>query len=210
MSFPPRYRPRSEVAGEESRAKAVRAAISLFAVSGYEGTSIAKVATLAGLSQSGLLHHFPSKTALLAAVLEQRDAEDGEFLAAGEPPLGWAAFDALTALVARNSTRPQLVGLFVRLTAEGVDPDHPAHGWVRQHYANTTAWLTDAVRTGQRSGEIRPDAPVESLVRTTIAVMDGLQQQWLLKPDEVSMAADFATFVAGLRAQWEWSSASLG
>jgi AcrR family transcriptional regulator len=210
MSFPPRYRPRSEVAGEESRAKAVRSAISLFAVSGYEGTSIAKVATLAGLSQSGLLHHFPSKTALLAAVLEQRDAEDGEFLAAGEPPLGWAAFDALTALVARNSTRPQLVGLFVRLTAEGVDPDHPAHGWVRQHYANTTAWLTDAVRTGQRSGEIRPDAPVESLVRTTIAVMDGLQQQWLLKPDEVSMAADFATFVVGLRAQWEWSSASLG
>lgn len=211
MSFPPRYRrSRGEIAGQESRAKAVRAAIELFAVSGYAGTSIAKVAARTGLSQSGLLHHFPSKAALLAAVLEQRDAEDGEFLAvAGEPPLSWAAFDALTALVARNSTRPELVELFVRLAAEAIEPGHPAHGWVQDHYASTTAWLTDAVRTGQARGEIRQDTPVDTLVRVTIAVLDGLQQQWLLARENMSMVAEFATFVAGLRAQWAPTPATL-
>ena len=42
-------------------------------------------------------------------------------------PLSRQAFDALTALVARNSTRPELIGLFVLLSAEATDTGHPAH-----------------------------------------------------------------------------------
>jgi AcrR family transcriptional regulator len=207
MSFPPRYaaaRPRSEAAGAQSRDRALRAATELFSANGFHGTSVALVAARTGLSQSGLLHHFPSKAALLAAVLERRDAEDGEFLAgsAAGPPLGWAAFDALAALVARNSTRPELVGLFVRLSAEAIEPDHPAHTWLRGHYAGIRDWLTHAVRTGQATGEIAAEAPVGELVRTTIAVLDGLQQQWLLDPDAMSMVPEFVSFVATLRARW--------
>lgn len=205
MSVPPRYRAKSrvDVSGEESRAKAVAVATELFALTGFKGTSVAAVAARTGLSQSGLLHHFPSKAALLTAVLEERDKQDGDFLAGSAgPPLGWAAFDALAALVARNSTRPHLVGLFVRLAAEATEPAHPAHMWVRQHYSDLQRWLTDAVRTGQEQGEIAADAPVGTLVRTTIAVIDGLQQQWLLQPDEVSMTAEFEAFAAILRARW--------
>lgn len=205
MSFPPRYRAKSRVdlSGEESRAKAVAVATELFATAGFKGTSVAAVAARTGLSQSGLLHHFPSKAALLAAVLEERDREDGDFLTGTTtPPLGWAAFDSLTALVARNSTRPHLVGLFVRLAAEGTEPSHPAHSWVQQHYASMRTWLAEAVRTGQERGEIAADAPVETLVRTTIAVIDGLQQQWLLQPEDVAMAAEFEAFTDTLRARW--------
>ncbi|MDX8029027.1 TetR/AcrR family transcriptional regulator [Lentzea sp. BCCO 10_0856] len=205
MSFPPRYRAKSRVdlSGEESRAKAVAVATELFATAGFKGTSVAAVAAKTGLSQSGLLHHFPSKAALLAAVLEERDRQDGDFLTGTTaPPLGWAAFDSLTALAARNSTRPHLVGLFVRLAAEAVEPSHPAHTWVQQHYAGIRGWLTEAVQAGKDRGEIAADAPVGTVVRTTIAVIDGLQQQWLLQPGEVSMTADFEAFVGTLRARW--------
>jgi AcrR family transcriptional regulator len=192
-----------DVSGEESRAKAVAAATELFALTGFKGTSVAAVAAKTGLSQSGLLHHFPSKAALLTAVLEERDRQDGDFLAGSAgPPLGWAAFDALAALVARNSTRPHLVGLFVRLAAEATEPAHPAHTWVREHYSGLQRWLAEAVRAGQERGEIAPDAPAGSIVRTTIAVIDGLQQQWLLQPDEVSMTAEFEAFAGTLRARW--------
>lgn len=215
MSFPPRYRPararsRGELSGVQSRAQAVRAAAELFSTSGFHGTSIAQVATRAGLSQSGLLHHFPSKAALLAAVLEERDDTDGLFLSreGGEPPLGWDAFDALAALVARNSTRPELVGLFVRMSAEATDPQHPAHAWVQDHLAGVFSWLTDAVRTGQERGEISEDASPQDLARTTIAVMDGLQQQWLLDPDGVSMVSAFASHVTTLRARWAIGTAA--
>ncbi len=209
MSFPPSYHSQRgkslrALAGEASRAKAVQAATDLFATSGYRGTSIAKVAAQTGLSQSGLLHHFRTKTALLAAVLEQRGAEDGEFLTTGdgEAPLGWDAFDALEALVARNSTRRHLVELFVRLSAEAIEENHPAHQWVQDHYDGMEAWLTDAVRVAQARGEMRADAPVSLLVRTTIAVVDGLQQQWLVRPDRVSMVDEFSAHVAELRARW--------
>ncbi|NKE59531.1 TetR/AcrR family transcriptional regulator [Lentzea sp. PSKA42] len=205
MSFPPRYRAKSRVdlSGEESRAKAVAAATELFATAGFKGTSVAAVAAKTGLSQSGLLHHFPSKAALLGAVLEERDRQDSDFLSGDTgPPLGWAAFDALTALVARNSTRPHLVGLFVRLAAEAVEPSHPAHTWVQEHYASIRKWLTEAVRIGKERGEFLADAPVDTIVRTTIAVIDGLQQQWLLQPDEVSMTAEFEAFTETVRARW--------
>ncbi|MGW6929330.1 TetR/AcrR family transcriptional regulator [Lentzea sp. NPDC054927] len=205
MSFPPRYRAKSRVdlSGEESRAKAVAVATELFATAGFKGTSVAAVAAKTGLSQSGLLHHFPSKAALLAAVLEERDRQDGDFLTGTTaPPLGWAAFDSLTALVARNSTRPHLVGLFVRLAAEAIEPSHPAHAWVQQHYAGIRGWLTEAVQAGKDRGEIAADAPVGTVVRTTVAVIDGLQQQWLLQPGEVSMAAEFEAFAGTLRARW--------
>ncbi|MER5748608.1 helix-turn-helix domain-containing protein [Streptomyces sp. NPDC002088] len=209
MSFPPQYhtvraKSRRELAGEASRAKAVRAAVELFATSGFKGTSVAKVAARTGLSQSGLLHHFPSKAVLLSAVLEARDAEDGVFLTAedGEAPLGWDAFDALEALVARNSTRPQLVGLFVRVSAEAIEAGHPAHDWLKDRYAGMEAWLTDAVRIGQVRGDIRADAPIDILVHNTIAILDGLQQQWLLHPERVSMVKEFGAYMAELRARW--------
>ncbi|MFD6274434.1 TetR/AcrR family transcriptional regulator [Streptomyces sp. NPDC060209] len=184
--------------------KAVRAALELFATTGFKGTSIAKVAERTGLSQSGLLHHFPSKAELLSAVLEERDAEDGAFLTGkdGEAPLGWDAFDAIEALVARNSTRPHLVGLYVRLSAEAMEPSHPAHNWLKDRYTGMTAWLTDAVRIGKVRDEIQSDAPASVLVHNTIAVVDGLQQQWLLYPERVSMVKEFGAYTADLRSRW--------
>ncbi|MBE1574277.1 TetR/AcrR family transcriptional regulator [Amycolatopsis roodepoortensis] len=205
MSLPAeRPTTRGEAAGAASRAAVVRVATELFSATGYRGTSIATVARTAGLSQSGLLHHFPSKTALLTAVLEARDAEDTRFLRqdGDRMPLGWAAFAALEALVARNTTRPELVGLFVRVTAEATDPRHPAHEWTRSHYTTVTRWLTEAIHSGQNAGEIRADAPVATLVRTTIAVLDGLQQQWMLDPGTVSMTVEFGAFVDAVKHRW--------
>ncbi|PZA19646.1 TetR/AcrR family transcriptional regulator, partial [Modestobacter versicolor] len=46
-------------------------AAALFARHGFEHTSVQAVADAVGLSKAGLLHHFPSKDALHAAVLAQ-------------------------------------------------------------------------------------------------------------------------------------------
>lgn len=208
MSYPPGYRiererTRPEKAGDVARSKAIQAAIELFSTSGYNKTSIAEVALRTGLSQSGLLHHFPNKTALLAAVLEQREKEDSEFLfGEGESPLGWAAFDSLVALVARNSTRPEWIGLFVRVSAEATETSHPANQWMLDHYSSLREWLTRALEHGKGNGEILPDAPVDAIVRNTIAVLDGLQQQWVAEPHSMSMVAELRVYLHQLRTVW--------
>lgn len=208
MSFPRKYRStltsRASTAGDDARGRVLEVALALFGASGFRGTSLAQVAQRAGLSQAGLLHHFPSKAALLTAALEYRDETEGARLERhGDAPLGWAAFDALTELVERNAARPTVVRLFVTLSAEGLHADHPAHDWVVRHYESLTTWLTAAVEHGQREGEFRADTPVSALVRYTVAVMDGLQAQWLASGHGFDMAAEFRSFVEAQKQAWK-------
>ena len=207
MSFPRRYRHtltgRASAAGDESRARVLEVALELFAASGFRGTSVAQIAERAGLSQAGLLHHFPSKATLLTAALDYHDDREGSLLEIdGKPPLGWAAFDALTGLVARNAQRPHAVRLFVTLGAEALDPDHPAHEWIRNHYESLAAWLAAAVEFGRERGEMCPDTPVDQLVRLTIAAMDGLQLQWLVSDRKIDMVEEFRHYVEHQKNTW--------
>ncbi|MBC3194889.1 TetR/AcrR family transcriptional regulator [Pseudonocardia sp. C8] len=208
MSFPPRYtleshkrRPRRRA--EETQQQIVDSAVEHIADVGFHKMSIAEVAAASGISQSGLLHHFPSKAALLTAVLERRERDDNEFLFGdGTVPLGWDAFDALVSLGARNATRPEWVGVFVRVSAEATESDHPAHDWLRRHYTSTRRWLTDALEHGKSDGTIRADVPVELVADNTIAVLDGLQQQWLLDRPGIDMVRRIRAHVDGLKAAW--------
>lgn len=208
MSFPTQYRhtvtDRTSAAGDQSRERVLVVALDLFAAGGYRGTSIAQVAERAGLSQSGLLHHFRSKADLLAAALEHRDEVEGHLLeaAGGVPAMGWAAFEALVELVRRNAAEPRLVRLFVTLSAEALDPDHPAHRWMVAHYVSVTEWLTAAIEHGKRTGEMERSMPTGAVVQRTIATMDGLQILWFARGAEVDMGAAFAQYVNELRHRW--------
>ncbi|MGY1682362.1 TetR/AcrR family transcriptional regulator [Geodermatophilus sp. SYSU D01176] len=90
-------------------------AAALFARRGFAKTSVQDVADAVGLSKAGLLHHFPSKDALHAAVLAQADT-----LAArvrdqlGDLPLGPARDrQALEVLVDVALAHPGLVALML-------------------------------------------------------------------------------------------------
>jgi AcrR family transcriptional regulator len=55
-------------APSELRSRVLDAAVDLFAEHGYDGTSVAKVITRAGVAKGGFYHHFASKEALLYEV----------------------------------------------------------------------------------------------------------------------------------------------
>ena len=119
-----------------TRERIVSAAAELFAERGFHATPMTAVAEASGLSQSGLLHHFPSKEGLLAEVLRERDVRDLAMLATAHdrPPRGWEVWDDMTRLVRLNSDREGLVRLFTSLAGEAVEPDHPGHGWLGEHH----------------------------------------------------------------------------
>ena len=58
-----------------TRAKLVNAALELFAMRGYAGTSVDAIADAAGVSAGLLYHHFDSKAAVLNAIFEQSLAD---------------------------------------------------------------------------------------------------------------------------------------
>ena len=197
-------RPRGSRSGA-TREAVVAAAEEAFAGGGFRGTSLAQVAERAGLSAAGVLHHVGSKEALLAEVLRLRDQEDAAAAAAGEA-VGFAVLDRLESVVARNVGRPGLVRLYVTLSAEAVDPEHPAHGWLLEHLDAVRGAVSGALRRGVEAGTVHPDAPVETVARLVVAVLDGLQVQWVADPDGVDMVQAARTAFTALRAPWELSA----
>jgi AcrR family transcriptional regulator len=187
-----------------TRARIVSAAAELFAERGFHGTPMTAVAEASGLSQSGLLHHFPSKDGLLAEVLRERDVRDLAQLAGARdrPPRGWEVWDDMTTLVRLNSDRHALVRLFTSLAGEAVDPEHPGHGWLGEHHRTAVDALTRALLDAVEDGTADAAIPAARLARQAVALMDGLQVQWLMRPHEIDMAGDFAAFVDGVRSRW--------
>ena len=196
----PRTRKNGTPRGERSKETILEAALPLFARQGYRGASLASIASAAGLTQPGLLHHFPSKEELLLGLLDWRDRDDGKRLSGLRDGDGLGYLERLEDLVAHNATAPELVALFTTLVGEGTSPEHPAHDYFVERYRRIRARALRTLREGQQAGEIREDVDLETIVPLLFAVMDGLQIQWLLDPD-IDMVASFDAFANLVRDQ---------
>jgi AcrR family transcriptional regulator len=184
---------------EAARERVLQAALRALAANGYQGSSLAGIAEEAGMTTAGLLHHFPSKEQLLVAVLAERDRSDGvRYQLRGIE--GLAALDRLAELVEYNALVPGLVRAFTVLLGEGVGEGHPAREWFERRYPRRRDNIAAALRAGVDTGEIRPDIDADAIAAQIIAMMDGLQVQWLLNPDQVDLAAVFRHYISGVRA----------
>ncbi|QLY27545.1 TetR/AcrR family transcriptional regulator [Nocardia huaxiensis] len=190
--------PQRRTRGDARREQIIDEALKAFADNGYRNTSIAEIAERCGLSQPGLLHYFPNKAALLAAVLAQRDRLDADRMGFGPQLHGKDALLRLAQLVEYNSHVPGLVRLFTVLTSEAVTLDHPAHAWVVNRYRTLETILTETLDAGIAEGSLRPGIDTRSLARQITAMMDGLQLQWLIDPDRVDMPALFRAYIDDL------------
>lgn len=170
--------------GTERREQILRIALEVFTEGGYHGSSVKEIARRVGVTESTLFHYFGSKQAMLAAVLAARDERTAALLGADDPLPG------LLEVARRNARTPDLVRLYATTAAEATEPGHAAHEWVRDRYAQVCADIAD--RLADRLG---PDTDPAWAARILVAVMDGLQIQWLLD-DRVDMADDIERLVA--------------
>jgi AcrR family transcriptional regulator len=178
---------------DESRARILSAAVEEFAASGYRGASVGAIARRAGISQSGLLHHFPSKELLLAAVIDVRTSDHlGEYLAAvaEDPDLGFMT--GMVRLMRRGTRELELTRLFTVVIAEATSPDHPAHDWAIGRYSGVSRTVVEALREAQERQLLRRDFDVDAVAATLLAAMDGLQLRYLLTPDHMRIDEAFA------------------
>jgi AcrR family transcriptional regulator len=197
-----RDRPRLPAA--ERRRQIIDASSVLIAERGFWGLSMQDVADRCGLTVPGVLRHVGSKVGLLVAVLEHRDVEDArslrEQLGVGEDavPDEWSAGGPdgvdlrglCSATVRRNAGQPEFVRLFTVLEAESLTPAHPAHDYFVRRQKQAIAAFTSLARDIS-------DRP-ESLARHLVAMMDGLQVQWLRDTDAVDLVREWEVAAAVL------------
>lgn len=180
------------------RQEILEAAASTFSSRGFYKASLAEIAVGAGITPAGLLHHFKTKEALLIDLLRRRDEVDIAEASIPERPHGLAFLAHLVDTVARNSARPGITQLYAVLSAEAVTEGHPAQEWFRGRYAGLRELIVDALSEARDADEVRSDLDVETTAAAIVALMDGLQIQWLYAPADVDMAAVTRTAIASL------------
>lgn len=175
------------------RREIIEAGIEVFAASGFRGGSIREIAERVGMSQAGLLHHFSSKTELLAAILERR----GELqLETVRPGRGVETVRGLLQLIDDDRRSPGLIELHCVLSAEATDADHPAHAYFVRRYQDFRELLERAFLQMAADGQLVDDVDAAQLSRTMIGLWDGLQLQWLLDRESLDIEQDLRAFLA--------------
>ncbi|KPW23456.1 TetR family transcriptional regulator [Pseudomonas cannabina pv. alisalensis] len=184
--------------GEKRREELLDAALQLFSIEGYTGASVAKVAAIVGISVAGLLHHFPSKISLLMGVLERRDEVNGRIAAEvrTEENTLTGLLNGLRAINRSNSTAPGVVRAFSILNAESLLDSQPAFEWFQTRYERIHAHLLKQFSELVERGEVRADVDVSKVIQQILAMMDGLQIQWLRFPDQVDLVECFDAYIA--------------
>ncbi|MYY05812.1 TetR/AcrR family transcriptional regulator [Streptomyces sp. ATexAB-D23] len=173
--------------GRAKREEILDQAMAMFGEAGYRGASLRVIANRCGISHPGLLHHFPTKESLLLAVLEHRDAVDGEWLEAGRPT-GVDRLRRLVDLAALNAQRRGIVELFCVLSAEATSADHPAHAYFVERYRTSVLTTRVSYTEARDKGVLREGITPGEAAQQLIALMDGLQTQWLLSGGATDMA----------------------
>jgi AcrR family transcriptional regulator len=168
-------------------------ALELFSDRDYQAVTMKEIAERAGLSQPGLMHHFPAKADVIVALLRRRDERS-----VGLTPPGSALppFERLTAIVDDIYQNRVLVFLYGVLSAEAASPEHPAHEYFLERYHAVIRRSADAFAALRQQGQIQQDNNPEILARTLIALLDGLQIQWLYHPESVDIKTAVQTFLS--------------
>lgn len=194
---------RGEVRGKKGYAKGrvkkreiLAAAMAMFAEVGYRGTSLREVAARVGLTHTGVLHHYPTKEALLQAVLAYRDEVDREWLGLAETS-GLETLQRMVTLVGRNTKRRHMVELFCVLSAESAPVQHAAHEFFASRYRGIVKELTAAYDEVQQAGGLREGLDSRVAAQQLVAVMDGAQLQWLLDEASIDMVEVVRSHLAG-------------
>jgi AcrR family transcriptional regulator len=183
--------------GEKRREELLDAALQLFSLEGYSGASIARIAERVGISVAGVLHHFPNKIALLMGVLERRDQVNARLAdeVRGDGSLD-GFFGSLRAINAANVAAPGVVRAFSILNAESLVEGHPAWPWYQSRYVTIRARMRELLETIVARGEIRADVDLDAVIEQILAMMDGLQLQWLRFSQTFDLQARFDSYLA--------------
>lgn len=163
---------------------------------GYHGFGIQELAERCGLTKPGLLHHIGSKDDLLISLLQNRDAQHeevvrallGKNLSSGPEERRDHFVAGMRTILLRELSQPELMRLQAILRTETINHSHPAHAHFQAREIATRQGIAKAIE-----GFV---GDPQSLARLILALISGLQEQWLRDDDGFDLMQEFDRAIA--------------
>lgn len=187
--------------GRARRSAVLQVARRLFALHGFRGASLAEMAREAGITDAGLLYHFPTKRDLLLAVIEEGDREQDAALARVPNSTGMALLERMATFGEDLEADPVLTALDVTLSAEHLQDDSAVNRYFRTRYDRFRAQVARAFADARSRGALARDTDPEAEAQLLIAALDGLRLQWILSEGRVSLADGMRRYMQGVFAR---------
>ena len=176
----------------ERRRAIVDAAYAVFGSRGYQGGSLQEVANVVGMSQTSLLHYFPTKSHLLLAVLNRRDSVSRDGSA---PPAEETMAEGVLRQALFNETHSGLIELYTILSAESITNEHPGREYFAERFDTLRHDYAASFVELASHGRLRPGVDPDRAATALIALWDGAQLQWLHAPGKVDVVAVLADYL---------------
>lgn len=167
---------------EDQRRRILDAAIRCFSRGGFHATGMQAVCAEAGMSPGALYRYFPSKEALIEAIVERDRADIPDQLAPlleAEDVVGALIESAHQFLV--GNLRPESLPLFPELLAEAAR--NPSVRKITMACDDEVGdIIVRVIQRGMAMGQIDPSLDPREAVRLLMALTDGVLMRLLLEP----------------------------
>lgn len=157
------------------------AARQRFTERGYHQTTLKAVAGDVGITDAGLMHYFPTKVHLLAAVSRARsEASDRTWAQLADAASLHQILAMMWWTTCLAQREPGIVEMSVAAAAEGSNPYSPVHDEYAAYFAESVSRTAHRFAACRDRGELRGDVDPEVLARACFALGNGLNTQWVL------------------------------
>ncbi|MFZ9630058.1 MAG: TetR family transcriptional regulator, partial [Ilumatobacteraceae bacterium] len=173
---------------QRTRQAIIDAAAARFGAEGYRSATIAAIAADAGVTDAGLLYHFPTKEDLLFAVMKSADIALQAVLEERRHLGGLDFIRAMRDWGELMEREAPITAMHTILSAEHLLDDSRINTYFRTRYETANSDAVAALEEARRRGQLRDGVDIEAEARLFLAVMDGARLQYFFSDGEVSMA----------------------
>jgi AcrR family transcriptional regulator len=169
-----------------STEKILNSALHLFVSRGYRSTTVDDIAKACELTKGAVYFYFPSKAAILLALLDEVEDVIVGKMVARVAQAGPKAADKLIALLhsgaGTGTEKPELIVLFILMLLEfnGVDSDLEQR--VKAIYGRICLAIEELVHSGRVAGEFRTDMDTHEISAIVMALYNGTFMEWYCRP----------------------------
>jgi AcrR family transcriptional regulator len=171
---------------EASTERILASALTLFVSKGYRSTTVDDIARACELTKGAVYFYFPSKAAILLALLDEIEDLMVSKMVARVSQAGPLVADKLIAFLhsgaGMGNEKPELILLFILMLLEFNGAKDEIEVRVKAIYQQICLSVEEVVHRGKLAGEFRTDLETHEIAAIVMAMYNGTFMEWYCRP----------------------------